>query len=58
METTVAVMLDRSGQVQIIYADAEECRREVCRLNDDPFVEPGVPDEHAPYTVEVWTVQS
>ena len=56
MNPTVALLKAADGTVVRVFASADDARARAEHFNADPWVEPGTPDLHAPYTVEVWMV--
>lgn len=53
----VTLLLSCTGQVLSVYEDPLEAYAKRDRYNADPFVEPGVPDVDAPYSVMTWNVK-
>jgi len=53
---TIAILVGaKSGNVEV-FASRVDAENRAEKLNADPFLEPGLPDLDAPYSVQEWTV--
>lgn len=54
----VAALLNCKGHLLALYADEATAREKADAYNADRFLDAETPDADAPYSVEVWRVQS
>ena len=53
---TAFILLGSTTGIVAVYANESEANERRDRFNADPFIEPGTPDQDAPYRVEPWSV--
>lgn len=55
--TQVFLLVGKVTGTVSVYGSLEEAEARRDKFNADPWIEPGNPDQDAPYVVEAWTVQ-
>jgi hypothetical protein len=56
MQTISILVGAKSGNIAV-FASRDDAEARAAELNADPFLEPGLPDLDAPYTVQTWQVR-